>query len=144
MKPTFLSAEMHCKMSNLSCINKARRDIALSCSIGSRPWSSSNNCRLWLSEDQSKHYLYRANQQVGLARLWSKDWALLLLIHSSESIYRLWISNHVPVQCHSIVIVQCFCSLIAMCECFNWPTRPNRFPADASDGCSSIEPVEVH
>lgn len=55
---------------NLSRINKVKRDIAnLSCNIGSRPWSPFNNGRPCLSEDQSKHYHYRGNQQVGLVRL---------------------------------------------------------------------------
>lgn len=81
-----------------------------------------------------KHYRYRANQQVGLERLWSEDWALLFLIHSSESIYWLWIANHVPVQYHPNVVVQCLSwrSVIATCECFKRPTRPNKCIGDTS------------
>lgn len=114
---------------------QGEKNIAyLCCSIGSCPWSPSNNGRPQLSVDQSKHYHYRANQQVGLVRLWSEHWALLLLIHSSESIYWLWIANRAPVPYQPNVVVHClsWMSLIATCECFKRPTRPNQCTGDTS------------
>lgn len=136
-----LPVEMYFWKNSLFNSKVKREAMCSSCSRGSCPWSPSSTGRLWLSKDQSKHYHYRANQQVGLVRLWSEDWALFLLIHFTQSLYRLWIANHAPVQYRPSVVAQCLhlqlccrvtkgslkCSLLTwsawrqvQCICLSW------------------------
>lgn len=65
--PCYYVHNVRCK---IAFQKQGEKNIAyLCCSIGNHPWSPSNNGRPQLSVDQSKHYHYRANQQVGLVRL---------------------------------------------------------------------------